>query len=179
MRKERSTDVRVLPIFKWVFDSLARMLGFIFLYNGGLAQLQSGYRSPKTANQVKAYLTTLLILSAIQLIPAVLFDTTTHMGALWGFLVPVLLFTCPDWNADQPIAVMICDSVFATISLAISSVIPASVQVSLSPRGILIVRVIKVRIWLCWLESLLLDSCEYLQIPVSLPRADYTAGSVR
>jgi hypothetical protein len=146
MRKERLAHVRVLPIFKWVFDSLARMLGFIFLYNGGLAQLQSGYRSPKTTNQVKAYLTTLLILSAIQLIPAVLFDTTTHMGALWGFLVPVLLFTCPDWNADQPIAVMICDSVFATISLAISSVIPASVQVSLSPRGILIVRVIKVKI---------------------------------
>jgi len=139
-------DIRVLPIFKWIFDPLARMLGFIFLYNGGLAQLQSGYRSARTANQVKAYLTTLLILSAIQLIPAVLFDTTTHMGALWGFLVPVLLFTCPDWNADQPIAVMICDSVFATISLAISSVIPASVQVSLDEKGILIIRVIKVRI---------------------------------
>jgi hypothetical protein len=72
----------------------------------------------------------LLILSAIQLIPAVLFDTSTHMGALWGFLVPVLLFTCPDWNSDQPIAVMICDSVFASVSLAISSVIPASISVS-------------------------------------------------
>lgn len=139
-------DIRVLPIFKWIFDPLARMLGFIFLYNGGLAQLQSGYRSSRTANQVKAYLSTLLILSAIQLIPAVLFNTTTHMGALWGFLVPVLLFTCPDWNADQPIAVMICDSVFATISLAISGVIPASVQVSLDWKCNLIIRVIKVRI---------------------------------
>lgn len=139
-------------MFKWIFDFFARMLGFIFLYNGGLAQLQSGYRSSRTANQVKAYLTTLLILSAIQLIPAVLFDTTTHMGALWGFLVPVLLFTCPDWNADQPIAVMICDSVFATISLAISSVIPASVQVSFGVVIWLMVREIKVRTWPYWQE---------------------------
>jgi hypothetical protein len=105
------------------------MLGFLFLYNGGLAELKTGYASQKTANQVKAYLTTLLILSAIQLIPAVLFDTSSHMGALWGFLVPVFLFICPDWNPDQPIGVMICDSVFASLSLAISSVIPTFVQV--------------------------------------------------
>jgi hypothetical protein len=106
------------------------MLGFVFLYNGGLAELQNGFKNPKTVSQVKAYLTTLLILSAAQIVPAILFDTTTHMGALWGFLLPVLLFTCPDWNADQPIAVMICDSVFAALSLALSSVIPPSVQVS-------------------------------------------------
>jgi len=136
------------------------MLGFIFLYNGGLAQLQSGFRNPKTANQVKAYLTTLLILSAIQLIPAVLFDTTTHMGALWGFLVPVLLFTCPDWNPDQPIAVMICDSVFASISLAISSIIPTSVQVSGCRICRLMVREIKARIWLCWQELWSQVCCE-------------------
>ena len=126
----RPTNIRVLPIFKWVFDFFARMLGFVFLYNGGLAELQKGFKNPKTVSQVKAYLTTLLILSAAQIVPAILFDTTTHMGALWGFLLPVLLFTCPDWNPDQPIAVMICDSVFASLSLALSSVIPPSVQVS-------------------------------------------------
>jgi hypothetical protein len=120
---------RVLPIFKWIFDFFARMLGFIFLYNGGLAELQGGYSSQKTANQVKAFLTALLLLSAVQLIPAVLFDTSSHWGALWGFVLPVFLFICPDWNADQPIAVMICDSVFASLSLAMSSIIPSSVQV--------------------------------------------------
>lgn len=111
---------------------MSRLLGFLFLYNGGLAELQNGYKSEKTAIQVKAFMTAFLLLSAIQLIPAFLFDTTTHIGALWGFVVPVLFFVCPDQNPDQPIAVMICDTIFAQLSLAISSVIPAYVSVPVS-----------------------------------------------
>lgn len=122
----------MLPIFKWPLDFLARLLGFLFLYNGGLAELQNGYRSDKAAVQVKGFMTAFLLLSAMQLIPAVLFDTVGHIGALWGFLVPVLLFVCPDWNPDQPIAVMICDTFFAQISLAISSVIPSVVSAQMT-----------------------------------------------
>lgn len=120
----------MLPIFKWPLDFISRLLGFLFLYNGGLAELQTGYQSEKTAIQTKAYMTAFLILSAMQLIPTFLFDTVGHIGALWGFLVPVLFFVCPDWNPDQPIAIMVCDTFFAQLSLAISSVIPAYVSYS-------------------------------------------------
>lgn len=144
------------------------MLGFIFLYNGGLAELQNGYSSQKTANQVKGFLTSLLLLSAVQLVPAVLFDTGSHLGALWGFLLPVALFICPDWNADQPIAVMICDSVFASLSLAMSSVIPSSVQVRGVARQELTNRWIKVRIWPYSQVSLLPVYCQWSHMRAEL-----------
>lgn len=73
-------------------------------------------------------MTAFLILSALQLIPSFLFDTGSHIGALWGFLVPVFFFICPDQNPDQPIAIMICDTIFAQLSLAMSSVIPVYVS---------------------------------------------------
>lgn len=107
------------------------MLGFFFLYNSGIDQLTAGFARPSdtSASKVKSLLIALLIVSSVQLVPAFLFDTVHHFGALWCFFLPIVLFVTPDGTGRGPtVATTIWDTVFSQISMAISTVVPKQFQ---------------------------------------------------
>ena len=129
----RGLDVpRLIPVFQWPLDFVGRLLGFLFVYNSGMQELSAGFgASDPRAHKVKSLLVAFLVVSAIQLVPTFLFDTSYHFGTLWCFFMPVLLFVTP--NTDEPnqtIAVIICDTVFSQIATVLESVTPESSQVS-------------------------------------------------
>lgn len=127
----RAENPRVLPIFQWPLDMVSRLLAFLFLYSSGMAELKEGFQSERRATTVKSLLVCYIIASSIQLIPAFMFDTYYHFGALWNFFLPVFLFVTP--SKDKPketIAVMICDTFFSQIASAINGIIPSGLNVS-------------------------------------------------
>lgn len=128
----------ILPIFAWPVDFLARFLGFAFLYNTGVGLLRAGFESRRTAAKVQTLLATLLITSAFDLIPAFLFDSTHHFGALDGFFVPAILSTTPKPNGPT-IAKMISDIAFKQAGEVIDSVIPAQFKKGADRRATLLI----------------------------------------
>lgn len=108
-------------------DFLARLLGFLLLYNTGLKLLQSGFESPRSPPRVKSLLSTFIISSILSLVPSFLFDASHHFGALWCFFLPALLFVTPT-KGGSTVAVMICDTLFAQIGDVITSVVPEIFQ---------------------------------------------------
>ncbi|WVR03249.1 hypothetical protein IAU60_000240 [Kwoniella sp. DSM 27419] len=119
----------LVPIFQWPLDLAARLLGFLFLYNSGLDELRIGFESSRRAGKIKSLLTCFLVLSSLQLIPNVLLDTHYHFGALWAFLLPVVLFITPWTEApEQTVASLVCDTFFAPGSAILSGIIPDGLQ---------------------------------------------------
>ena len=111
-------------------DSLARLLGFLFLYNSGIDELSSGFKTSDTkAEKVKSLLVSYLVVSMVQLVPVFLFDVHHYFGALSNFLLPVVLFVTPS-GKGQTIAEIICDTLFNQMSTVLQSVIPERLQAS-------------------------------------------------
>jgi hypothetical protein len=132
MRSARADPYSTVPLFAWPLDFFAHLLCFVFLYNSGTDELKAGFGSSETrAYKVKSLLTVFLLVSLFEIVPAFAFDTTYHFGALWNFLLPVLLFVTPDKkNPKETVAVWIADSVFAQISNVIESIVPGTFVVS-------------------------------------------------
>ncbi len=73
-----------------------------------------------------------MILSLFEILPAFAFDTAYHFGALWSFVLPILMFITPDKkNSKETVAVWIADSLFAQVSGVIESGLPEAFTVSL------------------------------------------------
>jgi hypothetical protein len=117
----------ILPIFAWPLDFLARLLGFLLLYNTGLQLLQAGFESSRSPAKVKTLLSTFIISSLLSLVPSFLFDTSHHFGALWCFFLPALLFVTPT-KGGSTVAVMICDTLLAQVGDVVTSVVPEMFQ---------------------------------------------------
>jgi len=133
----RLLTLSTVPIFAWPLDFFAHLLSFVFLYNSGTDELRAGFgASESRAYKVKSLLTVYLIVSVFEIVPAFAFDTTYHLGALWNFVLPVLLFVTPDKkNPKETVAVWIADSVFAQVSSVIDSIVPDAFVVSRCGEG--------------------------------------------
>lgn len=124
-----NTDGSILPLFGWILGSLARILGFSFVYNTGVVLLKEGFESRKTAGKVKSLLTVLVVTSVFEVVPAFLFDASKHLGTLWSFGLPALLSITPT-PGGKTVAALFCDNFFAQIATFIGSIMPGSFQVS-------------------------------------------------
>lgn len=121
----------VLPVIAWPVALFGQLLAFLFLYNTGINALQGGFESSRSVPRVKTLLVTLLLSSLIQVIPPFLFDATYHLGALWGFFMPAVMFVTPT-KGKETIGEMICASVFAQVGDVLTSITPSIFQVSIS-----------------------------------------------
>ncbi|CAD6589433.1 MAG: hypothetical protein TREMPRED_005354 [Tremellales sp. Tagirdzhanova-0007] len=105
-----------IPFLEWPLDSFARLLGFLFLYNSGIDELSSGYKTSDTkAEKVKSLLVTYLITSMVQLVHVFLLDVRHYLGGLSNFLLPVMLLVTPN-GKGRTVAEIICDTLFSQMS---------------------------------------------------------------
>jgi len=114
-------------------DLLSQFLSFIFLYNSGVEELRTGFgnKSETKAMKVKSLLVAFLVTSALQLIPAFLFDTHYHFGALWNFMLPIIMFiTLTPKKPKETLGVLLADSLFGAASSVIDSITPEFLKVS-------------------------------------------------
>ena len=121
---------RFIPFLEWPLDSFARLLGFLFLYNSGIDELSSGYKTSDTkAEKVKSLLVTYLITSMVQLVHVFLLDVRHYLGGLSNFLLPVMLLVTPN-GKGRTVAEIICDTLFSQMSTVLQSIIPEKLQAS-------------------------------------------------
>lgn len=118
----------MLPLFGWILQSFARLLSFSFTYSSGVLLLKAGYESRKTAVRVKGLLTVLVVSSVFEVLPVFLFNATNHLGPLWTFGLPVILYTTPT-PGDATVAEMMCDSFGGQAAGCIAAIMPGSFKV--------------------------------------------------
>ena len=104
----------VFPPLMWPLDLLSQFLGFLFLHTIGISHLREGFSSSSRQIAVRTILTAFVLTTLVNLVPMFLFDVFYHFGGLWGFWLPVLMFTVVD-SGGGTVASWVCEGLFGAL----------------------------------------------------------------